>query len=710
MRLLRRLIGVRRFAESAGAGLAFSRWARFIFFGGGVVGAISKAALACLAFVAALDLLFPPQIDRARAVSPLVVDRHGAWLHGFTTSEGRWRFAVSLEEVDPVFIERLILIEDKRFHAHWGVDLLAVARAGAASMRASRVTSGASTITMQTARLIEPRPRTPGSKAIEMLRALQLERRLSKQEILELYLTLAPYGGNIEGVRAASRLYFDKEPGRLTDAEQALLIALPQAPEARRPDLKPDAARAARAAVLEKLKGLGALSPRLAQEAANARLPQTRHLLPRHAYHAARNLAAEGGGGVIRASLDADLQRRAESLLTDYAAQFDDGATASLMIVENKSRAVRASIGSSGLDAPGGWMDLTAAARSPGSALKPFIYALAFEEGHAGADTVIDDMPRSFGDYAPENFDRGFRGEVRVREALQHSLNVPAVNALDRVGAARFASLLRSAGVALRTPERADSKPGLALALGGAGVTARELAALYAALGDAGAVKPLIWREDEKDVASAAYRLFSEETAHRISAILADSPALQGRAPAALAREASAVAFKTGTSYGYRDAWAAGHDGEYTVIVWVGRADGAPRPGHTGRRTAAPLLFDIFDMLQRGGAHDALGDGPQDALAPVLARFERPAVAAPPRIVFPRDGVEIYLGAEQRGYALAARGGAHEHRWYVNGEPVSREATSGRHLWRPDEAGFYDIVVVDGAGRSARAKVRVVAG
>ncbi len=677
-----------------------SRWRR-----------ISFAALAVVMSIAALDLLFPPPLDRATQLSPLVTDRDGEWLHAFATPEGRWRFEADLETIDPVFVERLIAVEDKRFYAHWGVDPFAVLRAGLSSAKAGHVVSGASTITMQTARLLEPRERTFGAKLAEMMRALQIERRLSKREILELYLTLAPYGGNIEGVRAASRIYFDKEPTRLTDAEQALLIALPQAPEARRPDLRGKAAMLARKEILQKLAAAGVMDEIHATEADEARLPRSRHKLPRMAYHAAQELARAEKPGVIRSTLDASLQTRAEKTLTQYVKQFDDGATASLIIVENRTRAVRASVGSSGLDVKGGWIDLTNATRSPGSALKPFIYGLAFEAGYASANTVIDDMPRAFGDYAPENFDRTFRGEVRVREALQHSLNVPAVRALDRIGASRFAALIRAAGVELKTPNRADKSPGLALALGGAGVTAREIATLYAGLGSGGEVAPLIWKAEGEKQPDHAYRLFSADTAARISSILAGAPALEGRAPADLSREVSRVAFKTGTSYGYRDAWAAGHGGGYTVVVWVGRADGAPRPGATGRKTAAPLLFEIFDMLDRDGATEGdIEEIEDDAPVLAMARFDRAQETTPPQIVFPRDGVEVFMGSTQRGFSLAARGGEGDLRWYVNGEPLSLEETSGRHVWRPVRAGFYDVTVVDKAGRKSRSKVRVISG
>ncbi|WP_411820642.1 penicillin-binding protein 1C [Hyphococcus formosus] len=664
--------------------------------------------IAVLTILVALDTLFPPPLERAENVSPLVLDVHGEWLHAFSASDDRWRFRADLDEVDPVFVERLLMIEDKRFYNHIGVDFRAVLRAATSSAKAGRIVSGASTITMQTARLLEPRPRNIGSKAVEMIRAFQIERRLTKREILELYLTLAPYGGNIEGVRAASRFYFDKDPIRLTDAEQALLIALPQSPEVRRPDRRPKAARKARAEILQKLADAGAVSAQLTDEANAAVLPQNRHPLPKVAYHTAYRLSSASHGYVVRSTLNARLQKQAEAMVAAYVDKYDDGATASLILIENESRAVRALVGSSGLDAKGGWIDLTAAARSPGSALKPFIYGLAFESGLASADTIIEDMPRAFGDYAPENFDQTFRGEVHVREALQHSLNVPAVRTLDRIGAGRFASVLRASGINLRTPDRADKSSGLALALGGAGVTAQELAMLYAGLATDGTVLPLQWTTDEKREAKP-YRLFSEPTAKKVSAILADAPALEGRAPAALSQKALKVAFKTGTSYGFRDAWAAGHAGGYTAIVWVGRADGAPRSGATGRNTAAPLLFDIFDMIEAEGAQNGpnqLNDDP----ALVMARFDRPTYQSPPQIIFPRSGVEIFMGSADRGFALAARGGGGDYRWYVNGDLIKPDRSNGRHVWHPDTPGFYDVTVVDRTGNQAKSKVRVTAG
>ncbi len=668
---------------------------------------LAVGAVAVCAGLAAVDVALPPPLEKAEALSPLAVDRHGEWLHAFSTDEGRWRFAADLDDIDPVFVERLIAIEDKRFYTHPGVDPIAVMRAAATSARAGRVVSGASTITMQTARLLEPRPRHLGSKAIEMFRALQIERCLTKREILELYLTLAPYGGNLEGARAASLSYFGKEPARLTDAEQALLIALPQAPETRRPDLKPDNAAKARGEILRKLAAAGALDDARAREAEEARLPTARHAFPHLGYHAAARLAANQK--TIRTTLDAPLQSRAEALVARYASRFDDGATASLLVIDNDTNEVRASVGSSGLDVQGGWIDLTAATRSPGSTLKPFIYALAFDDGRLAPSTIVDDMPRAFGDYSPENFDRSFRGEVRAKEALQHSLNLPAVAALSAIGVDRFLASIGAAGVDIKTRKDADRRPGLAVALGGAGVTGQDLGRLYAGLSNDGLARPLVWTTDEEQ--SSAYRLFSAPAAQRINAILADAPALEGRAPASLSKNAARIAFKTGTSYGYRDAWAAGHNGNAadkgcTVIAWVGRADGAPRPGQTGREAAAPLLFDAFDLIAETlGAGRGVDAPARDGDAPAIARLNPAPQSAPPAIVFPRDGVELFVDEQARGFSLAARGGAGDYRWYADGAVI--DVSSGRAVWSPAASGFYDITVVDGAGRSAASKVRV---
>jgi penicillin-binding protein 1C len=664
-------------------------------------------ALAVVVGLAALDLALPPPLDRA--VSQVVLDRDGRTLRAFPIADGRWRLRADVERIDRRFLAALLAMEDERFVWHAGVDPAAIVRAAVDSARAGRIVSGASTITMQTARLLEPRPRTLGSKLVEMIRAAQLERRLTKDQILALYLTLAPYGGSLEGVRAASWAYFGREPERLAPEEIALLIALPQSPEARRPDRRPDAAVAARNRVLDRMVAAGLLDPARAGEAKAAPAPARRDF-PAAAWHAAEEARERAGPGAadILTTLDGGLQSELEALARSAALRAGADVQTSILVVETATRAVRAAVGSAGRDRAGGWLDLTDRRRSPGSTLKPLIYAFAFEDGRAAPGTRIDDLPRRFAGYRPENFDRTFRGEVTIAEALQHSLNVPAVQALEAVGADRFAAALSFAGATPSWRASAEQGPGLALALGGAGLTARDIAVLYAALADAGRAAPLAWLEEELAPIDDAYRLLSAQAAGDVLEILRGSPAPQGRVPAALTTDAPEIAFKTGTSYGYRDAWAAGVSGGYVAVVWVGRADGAPRPGDTGRSEALPLLFDVFDRVAaraRSGA--ARAEPGSSALAPrALRDFER---GGPPVILFPPENAELWadtFGEGARAFVLAGRGrGALD--WYVDGAPAGRDA-AGAPVWRPERPGFYAVTAVDDAGRASEVRVRVI--
>jgi penicillin-binding protein 1C len=654
----------------------------------------------------ALDVALPPPLERAHVVSPVVLDKDGAWLRAFTTREGKWRLAARLHEVDPEFKRRLIAIEDKRFWLHPGVDPLALGRATFTWARSGRVTSGGSTITMQLARLIEPRPRTVPSKLIEIVRALQIERRLSKEQILSAYLTIAPYGGNLEGVRAASRGYFRRDPQGLSDAEMALLIALPQAPEGRRPDRRPEAARKARDWVLKKFVTLGLTTPQLAAEARATPVP-TRTPFPFVADRISDRLVRrDPQARVIRTTIDAGLQRSLETLIAEQLKLEDGETSAAILVVEIEGRQVRASVSGAERSRAGAFLDMTRAVRSPGSALKPFIYGLALDDGIAAPDTLIDDAPRRFGGYLPENFDRRFHGEVRMFEALQHSLNLPAVATLQKVGAARFEGALTSAGAKPRFPRRRLDEPGLALALGGVGLTLEEVTTLYAMLGDGGVARPLNYIEAPQWRVS---RFMKPESAGKILAILARSPMPEGRAPTALTEGATQVAFKTGTSYGFRDAWAFGVGGGYAVGVWVGRPDGAPRPGETGRAESLPLLFSVFDRLKTSGA-PSMPTLMEEHAAPGQRRLREKDETLDPVILFPPDAADVLVtdyGASSRGVALAARGGRAPLVWYAEGERIAEEVTSGRVIWRPTTPGFHEVIVVDAAGRRAKSRVRV---
>ena len=668
-------------------------------------------ALVCLeAAVVTLDAAFPPDLGRAERSSPVALDRRGAWLRALPVDKGRWRIRADLGRTDRGYLRRLVALEDARFGEHPGVDIRAVARAAVSAAVRGRIISGASTLTMQTARLLEPRPRNLGSKLVEMVRAVQLEARLSKPQVLALYLTLAPYGGNLEGVRAASLAYFGHEPETLTPGEQALLIALPQSPEARRPDRRPQAARLARSRVLKRLVRARLMSGAEAAEAAAEPIP-TRSPFPALAWHAAGQAArrAQADEASVVTTLDAGLQGRLERLAAQVAAAQGSATTAAVIVVEIRTRAVRALVGSAGLDRPGGWMDMTLALRSPGSTLKPFIYGFAFDDGVAAPDTVIDDAPRRFDDYEPENFDRVFHGKVTAREALAYSLNVPAVATLARLGPQVFQARLEQAGVRLIRPKAAAAEAGLPLALGGEGLKLRDLAVLYTALGDGGLAKPLAWTEAEaaQRPGQAGVRIMRKEAAQQVLDILREGPAPKGRAPAALTRQGPRMAFKTGTSYGFRDALAAGVVGGYVIIVWTGRADGGARAGLTGRDAALPLLFDVADAL----------DAPPSAARPIAPRAAPQALQDlqhaddGPRLIFPPDGSTVQtdgLGPTSRGLVLAAQGEGLT--WYVDGALLEPDPQTGKNVWRPATPGFFKLAVIDAAGRKAEARVRIKSG
>ena len=676
-------------------------------------GDVRRLVLGLIAFLSfevvalTLDTLFPPDLSRGERSSPVVLDHRGAWLRALPVENGRWRIRADLKRTDTSFVRRLIAIEDERFWRHDGVDPAAVVRAGGSALLRGRIVSGASTLSMQTARLLEPRSRTFGAKLVEMIRAVQLEVRYSKREILALYLTLAPYGGNLEGVRAASLSYFGHEPETLTLGEQALLIALPQSPEARRPDRRPTAARDARRLVLQRMVAADLATQAEADEADMEPLPG-RAAFPARAWHAAGELAraAPTRQATVVSTLDATLQARLEPLAAAYAREQGADATAAIMVVEIEGRAVRALVGSGGLDRPGGWIDMTLALRSPGSALKPFIYAFAFDDGIAAPDTEMQDVQTRFNDYQPEDFDRVFRGAVTAREALSHSLNVPAVSLMERIGPAHFLARMQSAGVRLHLPDARTHAPGLALALGGEGIILRDMALLYCALGDEGLAKPLAWTEEDaaRRRRSRGGRLIRPEAARQVLDILREAPPPKGRIPNALTLGGPGMAYKTGTSYGFRDAVAAGVVGGYVVIVWTGRADGGARGGFTGREAALPMLFDAADILSAPRAAPPR-IAPRSAPA-ALATLERPDRG--PNLIFPPDGATVQVdafGPASRGLVLAA--GGEGLTWYVGGQPLPVDPVSGRTLWRPAAPGFYELTVVDSQGREARAKVRI---
>ncbi len=657
----------------------------------------------------ALDRFLPLSVAKVGDVSRVLLAGDGAALRVTRTRDDKIRLPVRLADVDPRFLRMLLAYEDRRFAWHPGVDPLALVRALGQWVVSGQVVSGASTLTMQVVRLLEPRPRTLAAKLLEMLRALQLEAHLSKDEILEHYLTLAPYGANLEGIRAASLAWLGKEPANLTDAEAALLVVLPQAPGRLRPDRYPERARAARDKVLRRAAALGLLTRREVALGQRDDVPARRRPLPFHAVHLADRLLADPPGASVRTTLDASLQIRAEALAAAYAASAGPRTGAAVLVVEHRAAmAARAWVGGPDyLSRPRlGAVDMVRAIRSPGSALKPFVYGMAFDRAIAHPDTRILDAFRRFGNYAPNNFDGRYRGAVSAADALRLSLNVPAVAVMDRLGPRRFAHALAVAGIALTMPS--GERPGLAVTLGGAGVTLEQLVTLYSALGSDGRVRPVRVRPEA--VAPEAAAFLDAGTARTVAAILEDAPPPRGLAPAHVLAETSGFAAKTGTSFGFRDAWALGVDGRYAVGVWIGRVDGTPRPGRLGRDEALPLLHAVFGLLPPD-PHRRLRKPlrPLSEPAPPALRYlDRAAGPAGRRVAklaldFPPDGATLSLSRRGRfrPLPLKAKGGASPVRWLVNGRPL-KDA-----VWRPDGPGAATITALDAGGQWARATVWV---
>jgi penicillin-binding protein 1C len=693
-----------------------SMLSRALLWAGLAVG-IAACAVAVAAALIWLQL-GPLPLSRADALSVTVLDRDDRLLRAYTTPDGRWRLPVEVKDVDPRYLAMLVAFEDKRFRSHRGIDPWAVGRAVWQLIGHQRIVSGGSTLTMQVARLLQgEHERTGAGKVRQALRAVALERRLSKDAILRLYLRMAPFGGNLEGVRAASLAYFGKEPRRLSLAEAALLVALPQSPEMRRPDRYTEAARRARNRVLDRAVAAGAISASDAERAKADRMPTVRREFPMLAPHLADAEVEQNKTRLVhRLTLDAQVQGNLEQLVREHAASMGGRLSAALLVVDHQTGEVIAHVGSPGYldDGRFGAVDMTDAVRSPGSTLKPLIYGLAFEAGLAHPETLIEDGPVRFGLYVPKNFDQGWHGTVSVRMALAQSLNIPAVKVLDAVGPAKLHGRLQQVGLTPVLPKGAE--PSLALALGGLGLKLSDLAALYAGLARGGEPIALTHRRGAVDAKAppSSTRLLAPVAAWYVTDILRHAPAPANAKP-------GQIAYKTGTSYGFRDAWAIGYDGRHTIAVWVGRPDGAATPGLAGRVAAAPILFDAFARLTPRRA--SLPAAPTGALLvsgadlpPPLKRFRFGAEESASgrflepvvQIAFPPDRAEIEVDDGEAGSVVVkAEGGALPLTWLVDGVPI--ESDPGRREAELPAAGlgFHKLSVIDAKGRADRVTIRL---
>lgn len=576
-----------------------------------------------LLLIVLLNRVFPlPPIPE---FSKVITDKNGALLSAYLSEDSKWRLRAQTDEVSPELIKAILEKEDRYYYYHPGVNLVSVARAIFVNTFFGRKRLGASTITMQLARMLDPSPRTYASKFKEIFRAFQLELHYSKEEILSLYLTLLPYGGNIEGVKAASLIYFGKPPSNLSLAEAVTLTVIPNDPNNLRPDRNNKLLREKRIFWLKYFELNNVFPPSQVRDAINEEIPSQRLQIQRKAPHLSDYLYGRRiKGDVIKTTIDQRIQSVAETILKNYInRKKPQGITnGAVLIIRNKDNSVAAYLGSADFndDASFGQVNGIEALRSPGSALKPLLYAYAIDLGMLTPKMKTNDIPSNFGGYIPENFDMEFRGEVTVREALINSLNIPAVRLLQDIGVSPFVDLLIKNGVKELKPQK--KKLGLSLILGGCGITLKSITNLFSVFPAGGKFRELKYYDGQK--LSSPELIFTDGACYLISEMLSTNvrPDLLVYMEdiAGLTR----IAWKTGTSFGKKDAWAIGYDQNYTIGVWVGNFDGTGSPNLSGAETATPLLFELFKTVSVGNKGEKFIKPPSAGIRDVCAISGKP--------------------------------------------------------------------------------------
>jgi len=544
---------------------------------------------------------FPTKAIQEIRYSQTVLDKDGNVLRVFLSPKDKWMLPVELNEINPALVQATVAVEDKRFWKHHGVDLLAVLRSAWLNITHQKILMGASTLSMQVIRLLEDRPRTLPNKVIEAVHALWLESVYSKQEILKFYFELAPYGGNIHGIKAAAWRYFEKQPKDLTLSECALLAGIPQSPSRLRPDRHPERARKRREVVLKSMIANAYISQEQFNVSNNELAEARDHSFPLSAPHfgiwAHQKYPVEP---VLKTSLDSLVQDMAEKMLNDRLSELSafgvqNGA---IVILEHKTGKIRALVGSNDFfdRDHSGQVNGALSKRSPGSALKPFTYAIGFDLGLYAPRMILADVPVQYQGYAPENFSKKYHGPVTVREALADSLNVPAVEVLQKTGYLRLYTFLKRAGMTTLT--KSPEQYGLSLTLGTAEVRLLELVNTYAVLARLGTYRPASLLDDNDPVRQE--RLLSEGAAYLVADILEDSERLASSGFVGNRQNLPRIAWKTGTSYGNHDAWTVAYNPEYTIGVWLGNFSGKPSKSLVGIEAAAPVALRLFERIYAG--------------------------------------------------------------------------------------------------------------
>ena len=657
---------------------------------------IVAAGVLCVAVFGLLWRVFPfPQAKLQQwPSSPVVLDAKGRTMLRVVGPDEQWRQPAGLSEISPWLVKATIAVEDSRFYRHRGIDVAAVVRAIGQNLLSRRVVSGASTLTMQICRMMDDRPRTLRAKTVESFRALQLERLMTKQQILELYLNVAPYGGNIRGVEAASRVYFGKGAGELCLAEAALIAGLPQSPSRYRPDRHPAAARQRQAVVLTRMLAEGMITQeKLVEALAEPVLPDKVDAVPRAAHAAWLAIRLRPAGG--RTTIDLDIQSEVERLVGDHLRQLPADSQVAVVVIDIATSAVKAMVCSADpADPLHGQVNGALALRSPGSALKPFVYAAAFEMRRLNGESLIDDSPIRRAGWTPENFDRQFHGTVTVAQALQMSLNTPAIRTAEGVGLARCCAVIHACGVHL--PPDAAGRGGLAIAVGTVETNLLDLTNAYATLGRGGVFKePGLFVHTD----SRGMQALSEDTCRCINDILSCR-----RRPAAGSEDTSAdrpawFMWKTGTSSGRRDAWAVGHNYRYAVGVWVGRFRGTGRVEYVGVKSAEPLLARIMTCTLLSNSTEPPDAPPLPVRRPLALSGGEPEDL---RITTPEDGSEYACLGPTATVAYSANRQA-SLTWFLNDRLV--ESDTGRLAV---SAGRYTLRCVSDEGCSSSVSFAVV--
>ena len=647
---------------------------------------VTAVGLITLAF----SLFYPVDMAKFEAQSPTMYDQNGELIHIERNQFDCWM--LQAQTIDPQFKELLLSFEDRAFYLHPGVNPFSLARALWQAVIAGKVISGGSTLTMQVARLLNPGKRTVWRKLIEIHTALRLTSQFSKETILKIYLTLAPYGGNISGIRAASLYYFGKEPNALPLSYQAMLVAIPQAPSNLRPDRFIAKANIAKNKVLQRLSSYkdwfnwtpfyngepGGESRQTMvikealSEVCTIKTTQFIKLAP-------HGFIAQLHGKIKPNCLDKAHQMAITGFICDFVQKLPTPMNAAAIVYSLKTKQILVYIGSAGGTNRMAGNDMALAKRSPGSLLKPFIYGLAMERGHLNPNTIVTDKPINLKGYQPENFDMQFSGELTVEEALQQSLNTPVIQVLNQIGPGYFFDWLKQHPIAMQFPKNHQKRPGLAVGLGGLGISLHDLVLLYSLLANG--------------------KLLSLPAQTWVSHTLAQTtmPDLSCQNPG--------IAYKTGTSYGFRDAWSIGYDNNHVVGIWVGRADGTPCIGYHGRQIAAPLMMQIFNYLgvtpiTCRTSNETLNQHFNQQLrfqSLEKSEFKITMPKAKTTVCAPENG-EVYLQTNGNDSTL----------WYVNGIYLGEsKAGEGAYCWKPSNAGFYQITAVNGNNMVANCQVQI---